>query len=258
MRWLAVGLAGTAPLLLARAVRAFPLGDRVAVYLTPGMEAEHRTSRRLPDRVVRSAPGVVAGALVGALVGQGDLFLGGPGRPTLALTILGAAGGWFVYSANETNRRQRRVDRLRNELPVVIDALSLQIVSGESVVSAMRNVVRTTEGAASEEMERILEDADAVGLEHALMTGARSSTHDDGRRLYETLAHAHTVGGRLVESLAELSTDVRAGLERDLTTEGGRRALATYGPVLALMVPTALLFLLYPTVLGLRTLSGGP
>jgi tight adherence protein C len=258
MRWLAVGLACTSPILLARAVRACSLGDRVAVYLAPQREEEYRTSRRLPDRVARSLPWVVAGALVGALVGQGDFFLEGQGRPTMALTMLGAAGGWFVYSANGTTRRQRRVDRLRNELPVVIDALSLQVVSGESVMSAMRNVVRTTEGVASEEMQWILEEADAVGVERALMTGARSSTHDDGRRLYETLAHAHTVGGRLVESLSELSTDVRAGLERDLTTEGGRRALATYGPVLALMVPTALLFLLYPTVLGLRMLSGAP
>ncbi len=39
---------------------------------------------------------------------------------------------------------------------------------------------------------------------------------------------------------------------------GGRRALTTYGPVLALMVPVTLLFLLYPTLVGLRSLAGDP
>jgi hypothetical protein len=47
-------------------------------------------------------------------------------------------------------------------------------------------------------------------------------------------------------------------LARDLTAEGGKRALATYGPVLALMVPVTLLFLLYPTLAGLRSLAGSP
>ena len=258
MRWVAVALASLSPLLIARAARVSSLGERVAAYIVPTEETHHRTPRRLPARLVRSLPWVVSGALVGALVGQGDLFLDGPGRSTLALSTLGAAAGWFLFSAMETNRGQRRVDRLRNELPVVIDALSLQVVSGESVTSAMRNVARATRGVASEEINSILDAADEVGVERALSSGALRSAHDDGRRLYETLAHAHGVGGRLVESLSELSTDLRAGLERDLATEGGRRALATYGPVLALMVPTALLFLLYPTVLGLRTLSGGP
>ena len=72
------------------------------------------------------------------------------------------------------------------------------------------------------------------------------------------LAHAHDTGGRLADALGDLGTDYRASLARDLTAEGGRRALTTYGPVLALMVPVTLLFLLYPTLVGLRSLAGDP
>ncbi|MCL1692074.1 MAG: pilus assembly protein TadB, partial [Actinomycetia bacterium] len=72
------------------------------------------------------------------------------------------------------------------------------------------------------------------------------------------LAHAHDTGGRLADALGELGTDYRAALARDLTAEGGRRALTTYGPVLALMVPVTLLFLIYPTLVGLRSLAGDP
>ena len=69
------------------------------------------------------------------------------------------------------------------------------------------------------------------------------------------MANAHGTGGRLAETLADLAADYRATLARDLTAEGGRRALSTYGPILALMVPVALLFLMYPTLVGLRQLS---
>ena len=95
-------------------------------------------------------------------------------------------------------------------------------------------------------------------LPEALVDASRSSAHPDGRRLYETLSHAHLAGGRLGDALVRLASDFRASIERDLTAEGGRRAITSYGPILVLMVPTALLFLLYPTLLGLRALSGAP
>ncbi len=57
--------------------------------------------------------------------------------------------------------------------------------------------------------------------------------------------------------LAAYAADVRAGLARSMTAESGRRAVTSYGPVLVLMVPVALLFLLYPTLVGLRSLATG-
>lgn len=73
--------------------------------------------------------------------------------------------------------------------------------------------------------------------------------------MYDLLGHAHRTGGRLADALADLAVDYRASLARDLTAEGGRRALAAYGPILALMVPVTLLFLMYPTLAGLGALS---
>jgi hypothetical protein len=112
-------------------------------------------------------------------------------------------------------------------------------------------------GVAVEELRTVAEAAGAgTGLAEALLAASRTTAHKDGRRLYDLLGHAHESGGRLATMLAELAVDLRAGIERDLSAEGGKRAVATYGPVLALMVPTALLFLLYPTLIGLRELSG--
>lgn len=257
MRWLLAAL-------VAAAVAAGPLarsaGDLtrfVGRYVRPSPAASDQPRR--PLRLGTGAiPWVVAGAFIGVLLAQGDLFVGGPGRPVVALGLLGGVGGWLSWSARQSTRRERVARQLRYELPVVCDALALQIVSGESVASAVAEVHRVTSGPVSDELGRVCADAELVGLESALLAAADASAHPDGRRLYELLAHAHTSGGRLADALVDLSSDYRAGLERDLATESGRRTITTYGPVLALMVPTALLFLLYPTLLGLRSLSGAP
>lgn len=258
MRWLAVGLAFASVCLLALAVRRPNMAAFVGTYLEPPSAAGQQ---RVPRVVID--PGAVAwvvtGSFTGLLLAQGDLFLAGPGRSVGVFAALGAAAGWFGFSARRSTLHEQRARRLRFELPVVTDALALQVLSGESVSSAVAAVVERTHGVASDELRRVLAAAETeVAFDRALADAGRTTAHPDARRLYEVLAHAHIVGGRLADSLLELATDYRASLERDLTTESGRAMVTTYGPVLALMVPTALLFLLYPTLMGLRTLSGAP
>jgi Flp pilus assembly protein TadB len=193
------------------------------------------------------------------LVAQGDLFLAGRSRSTAALALLGAAAGWVLWSMHQTNMRQRRATRLRYELPVVADALALHIVAGESISGAVGSLVDEMTGVASEELAQVLDVVESGGgLPEAFAEASRATAHHDATRLYETLSHAHMTGGRLADALGDLAIDYRAALERDLMSEGGKRAIATYGPVLVLMVPTALVFLIYPTLLGLRALSGTP
>lgn len=233
------------------------LADSLGRYLMPA-DAEPAAS----PRTTWSTPWVASalmGGFIGALAAQGDLFISGTGRSAPLLTLLGAAGGYFVWSSRRTNARTRKARNLRFELPIVSDAIALHVVAGDSVNHSIRLVTQDMTGIAVSELEGVLSrQEEGAGLTESLRVAGEVSAHHDGRRLYDLLAHAHESGGRLATMLAELSVDLRAGIERDLTAEGGKRAIATYGPVLALMVPTALLFLLYPTLLGLRALSGSP
>jgi len=255
--WVAAVLAGLAVFMIASPRRS-GLSERLEPYLS-GSEMLSRASGPGLSRFLPVMPWVVVGVFIGVLLAQGDLFIAGPGRSLPALAALGGAAGWFAWSAHRSTLRQRRSDSLRFELPVITDAVAMQIVSGESVSTAISNVCDAATGVATDELKAALQATDGdKSLHEALIDASRSSAHADGRRLYETLSHAHEAGGRLGESLASLSADFRASIERDLTAEGGKRAIASYGPILALMVPTALLFLLYPTLLGLRALSGAP
>ncbi|MFV9671636.1 MAG: type II secretion system F family protein [Acidimicrobiia bacterium] len=260
-------------LLIAMAGPAANLSERVGKYLRPAPPPTEPDSKDIDHHpaaaagldwskgeiFLRRSGGAAVGGLVGALVSQGDLFIEGPGRSVLPLAALGAVTGWLVFGMWISTRRDRRARRLRFELPIVTDALSLHVIAGESVATAIQRYVDGSTGVAAEELQvAISEVEDGRGISDSLQRNTRRTADTEAARLYTLLAHAHDTGGRLADALGELGTDYRAALARDLTAEGGRRALTTYGPVLALMVPVTLLFLLYPTLVGLRSLAGDP
>jgi tight adherence protein C len=266
----AVAAAGTFLLVIGK--RRQNIAVRMTEYLHPRRPSDVATVEAEPDPAVRAglpwtrtetrmrrAAVTAAGALAGMLTAQGQLFTAGVGRSLPALAVLGAAAGWLGFGMYLTTRRERRARALRFELPVVADSLALHVIAGESVTTSVDRYIASSRGVAAEELARAMDHhRSGAGVEESLQRAARRSADPDAGRLYSLLAHAHGTGGRLADTLTELARDYRAGLARDLTAEGGRRSLATYGPVLALMVPVTLLFLLYPTLVGLRSLAAGP
>lgn len=273
MRLAAAFLLAAGVFLTVRSAREASLAERIGRYLrpeppnegdpgadprrSPTVEAGLDWSR--PEYIVRRVIAGATGALIGILLAQGDLFVEGPGRSVLPLAALGAVAGWLGLGMWMSTRKERRARRLRFELPVVADALALHVLAGESVVTALERYARGSAGVATDEIQFVLDEiGDGRGVAEALQRTTHRTVDPEAGRLYALLAHAHDTGGHLAEALTDLGTDYRSALARDLTAEGGRRALATYGPVLALMVPVTLLFLLYPTLVGLRSLAGDP
>lgn len=234
----AVGLATMA----IRPARVHP-GRYLEPSDSPGTKAA-RLSIRLP---LAALWGVGAGAVLAASTVPDRI---------LPLSLVGGLAGLLVRRAIRSTRADRRGRRLAQEVPAVADALALRALAGDSVAGAIHGVIRRCDGVAAEELRAALESE--TGLEDALRRAAGDSAHPSGARLWDLLAHAHRTGGRLAEALFSLATDLRATLAAELTAEGGRRALASYGPILAFMVPVTIVFLMYPTLAGLNALSARP
>lgn len=202
-------------------------------------------SRRL--RLPPAGP-AVAGASCGVVMA---MALNPSNIATLA--VIGSLGGTIVGRAARSTARERRSARLAQELPTVTDTIALHILAGESVATAISRFVAAGRGVAADELDGVL--GSKSGLEDSLRKAARDTVHPEAARLYDLLGHAHRTGGGLADALTALAADYRALLTRELTAEGGRRALTTYGPILALMIPVTLLFMMYPTLAGLNALS---
>jgi tight adherence protein C len=253
-------LAAVGAFLLAVARPRLALGDRLGGYLSPGSPQALAAGRTLrsplgPALAARVTAGL-AGAGIGALIAAGHLFTSAIPAQAPALISLGAAAGLLAQRIRRKRAAEGRATRLLRELPTVADTLALSVLAGESVGGAIERFAGTSRGVAAEELGAALAGHRAGrGLAEALTRAAATTAHAEAGRLYDLLSHAHRTGGRLADALADLAIDYRAALARDLTAEGGRRALAAYGPILALMVPVTLLFLMYPTLTGLAALS---
>jgi len=217
----------------------------IGVYVGAPGTAPRRTRR--PPASRPAIGGAVLGAVASGAIDPGTM---------VPLSIIGAVGGLLVNRAIRSTVRQRRSERLAQELPTVADTIALHVLAGESVATALRRFTEASAGVASEELKAAIDSGRP--LDDALRTAAATSAHTEASRLYDLLGHAHRTGGGLADALSALASDYRAAMTRDLTAEGGRRALAAYGPILLLMVPVTLLFLMYPTLAGLNALSTTP
>jgi len=240
-------LTGLAVFLIVSAGRQPATSTVIALYVSRPAIASDGSGRHLPeDLVLWTGIGAVSGALLLPI-------------PWSLGLVLGAVGGLVAAAAAQRRRRRRQHRRLGYELPAIADLLGLYVRSGESVDGALRRVCIEASGIAVFEMSQAIESIDdGNALVEAMRNAATSSVHPDGARLYELLAQAHRSGARLVDALEIFSADRRSSIARDMTEEGGRRALIGYGPILGLMIPTTLAFLIYPTLAGLDALAAAP
>ena len=262
----AMAVAGAVYALATRGRRVGGIHQQVAAYLTvrrpQGRPAAPSRLERAGLRwtksefAVRRAGFVVAGLVTGALLASGDLFLT-PVADTAPLIIaLGGTMGWLLHRMHVSSRAQQRLQRLRSELPGAAELLAIHVLAGESVPSAVERTMRSTLGVVAEDLQTAIAEHQAgLAFFDAMKNAGRRALDADAGRLYSALALAHVTGGPLHETLLTLAGDYRDRLQRDLTEESGRRAVAGYAPVLALMVPVTLLFLVFPALAGLRSLA---
>jgi len=240
-------LAGLAVFLISAGFRQPATDTVVAPYVGSAYVGSEKKRFSLPEEsVLWSGLGAVLGAVLLPIPWAPGLFVGGGFG--LALE--------FGLRRRACSRRRRQ---LGFELPAIADLLGLYVLSGESVLGAMRRVCAEASGVAATELRGAIDSVDdGSALVEAVRDAARRSSHPDAARLYELLAQAHRSGARLVDALEIFAADRRSSISREMTEEGGRRALIGYGPILGLMIPTTLAFLIYPTLAGLDALAATP
>lgn len=240
-------LAGLAVFLIAAGLRQPATSGVVAPYVGYSIAASRKVGLVISDEVILWSG-------IGSVVGAVALPV-----PWVFGLLLGGGAGFFTELTSRRRSRRRRRRRLGYELPAIADHLALYVLSGESVLGAMRRVCADATGVAGAELSDAVTAVDeGSALVEAVRDVAGRSAHPDAARLYELLAQAHRSGARLVDALDIFAADRRSAIGREMTEEGGRRALIGYGPILGLMIPTTLAFLIYPTLAGLDALAAAP
>jgi tight adherence protein C len=197
--------------------------------------------------------GLLGVAALGAFAWAGGLWLDLRALPVLAaIAILTGCLGrdWSLSRAIEKRRRH-----LVEELPVAIDLLTLSIMSGESVASACSRVAAALGEGIGREFRTVVADIRAGSpIVDALDGLARRVPDPSAARLVDALCTAIDRGAPLADVLRAQAEDAREGRRRALLEMGGRREVLMLVPVVFLILPTVVVFALFPGLVSLELL----
>lgn len=250
--------AGAGATVVARAARAVDrvVGGRMSVRRRLAALAEARTVEDVRvEHVVWGAAGLGAGATAGVLLA----VVGG--RVSLPALLVLAGGGALTGVLARDHALSRQVRRRRAavlaELPTVAELLALAVTAGEGPVGALDRVCRLVRGELARDLSDVLGRVRAgEPLERAL-GGLQDRTGVPAlARFVDGVVVALDRGTPLAEVLRAQAADVRAAGRRALLETGGRREIAMLVPVVFVLLPTTVVFALYPGLVSITRLAG--
>ncbi|QNO38431.1 type II secretion system F family protein [Protaetiibacter sp. SSC-01] len=197
-----------------------------------------------------AAGGAAAGVVVAMLASRSTAV--SPVVPVV-LVAVAAASGLLLPEQLLARRAQARLARIADELPTVLEFLSLALSAGETVRDALRRVARIGSGDLARELGHAMADVEVgVPLTEALQRCAASLELPALSRTVEQLTTALDRGSPLVEVLRAQSQDSRDDAKRQLLESAGRKEVAMLVPLVFLILPVTIVFALFPATLVLE------
>lgn len=242
--------AGASELVAAIARVAGPLFSKPAPDLQSRLQASGSDLRVAAFRAER-----VLWALAGMGIALGLVMTGGGFVDPGGAVVASCAGALVGAGAREHGLRRaiwRRMERVRTELPVAIDLLTLALMAGEEVTAALGRVGALLDGEVGRELRSVVGTIRS-GSSPASALGDLSVrlSHPAARRLVDCLVLAMERGAPLADALRVQADDLRTERLRDLLAMGGRREVAMLIPVVFLILPTIVAFVLLPGLVSL-------
>jgi len=233
-------------------------GDRVARLVGGSEQLTRRLAQAgVPGGAARFRARQLGWAVVGLLVGAAltvVLALAGRATPLLALVpLIGAVGGALACDLTLQVRARRRLTRLQEELPAVLEFLSLCLAAGEGMSDSLRRVAAIGAGELAGELRvAVLEAGTGSTLADALIRMAARLELAPLTRGIDQLVASMERGAPLARVLQAQADDAREDAKRLLIEHAGRSEILMLVPLVFLVLPLSVVFALYPGVFMLQ------
>ncbi|HEY8202352.1 MAG TPA: type II secretion system F family protein [Actinomycetota bacterium] len=165
----------------------------------------------------------------------------------LLLTLLGLVAG----AARGRGALDRTIDlrrrRMRIELYTVNQLLAVHLRTGGGPIQAVQRLVERGHGAVIDELSEALRlIGGGIRPAEAFTRLAATTAEPQAARTYELLASGAERGADLAGAMLSLSDDIRQTRREDLRRAATRRRAAMLVPIVAILAPVMLLFLIPP------------
>jgi tight adherence protein C len=195
----------------------------------------------------------LAGAGVGVCVAGALAVSGGSVGAELLLVVAGAVAGVVLRDAVLQRSARRRLAQMVDELPTVLEFLTLSLSAGEGIHDSLRRVSKASRGDLATEFGRVVAEVNT-----GLPLGDCLNRLADGLRLapltrvIEQINGALDRGTPLAEVLRAQAQDAREESKRALLDVAGKKEVAMLVPLVFLILPLTIVFAVFPGIAVLR------
>ncbi len=200
--------------------------------------------RRVQEHRVRQLLSGAGGGTLGVLA---SVLAGANAAAVLLVGVVGFMGGVARWRARIDRAIEDRRTRMRIELYTINHLLAMNVKVGGGVVQAVQRVVRRGSGEIVDELAAALV-AHETGLRapDAFQRLVRVTPEPSAARTYRLLAAGAEWGADLAEGLLSLAEDIREGRREALRRAATKRRAAMLIPIIAVLAPVMLLFIVAP------------
>jgi tight adherence protein C len=210
-----------------------------------GLTPEEYRVRQLAASALGTAGGVAMG-----------LLLAGSAPLALTLGFLGFVIGATRWRSRLDRATAQRRERLRIELYTVNQLLAMQLKTGGGPIQATQRIVARGSGVVVEELAEVLRlIAGGMPPAEAFSRAAELTAEPQAARTYALLSAGSERGADVAAALLAFSEDIRDARREEIKKTATRRRAAMLMPIIALLAPVMLIFILAPIpsiVFGLR------
>ena len=176
-------------------------------------------------------------------------------RTVPALALIAFAGGWLGRDWWLGRQISERRAALGEQLPTAIDLVTLSIMAGESVPAAFDRVARTIEGGIGQEFRWVVGQIRSGSPALDALEALKDRLPDYSLvRFVDALCTGIERGAPLADVLRAQAGDVREARRRRLIEMGGKREVLMLVPVVFLIMPVVVVFVLLPGLASLDLL----
>ncbi|MGL4340611.1 MAG: type II secretion system F family protein [Rhodoglobus sp.] len=148
---------------------------------------------------------------------------------------------------------RQRLARLSNELPVILEFLTLSLAAGEGILDAMRRISKVSTGELSREIAVMVASVNTgLPLADTLNSLACDLELPAFSRCAEQIIGALERGTPLAEVLRAQAQDSRDDAKRELLESAGKKEIAMLFPLVFLILPVTILFAIFPGIFILQ------
>lgn len=195
----------------------------------------------------------VGGLAVGGALAITATLVGRGGPVAAVLPPLAAAIAIVVADQRLSFAARRRVSRIEEELPTVLEFLALCLAAGEGLRDALRRVGDVGSGVLTGELRAaVLASGTGSSLSDALLGVAKTCDVPALSRAVEHLVAAIDRGAPLAQVLQDQAVDAREDAKRVLIESAGRKEILMLLPLVFLILPLSVLFAVFPGIVMLK------